>query len=430
MSNLNDIVNVSITRATRFPTQQGFGVPLIVSEHTAFAENWRSYANIDGVAEDFATSTNEYKAANAAFSQNPRIPRLKIGKKTTNVAEEVTLTPTEQNSADYVVTVRGTTVTFTSDSDATVAEITAGLHALINALDDVTSTDNTTNLSVVSGVAGWALDISVSANIALVTATANVGVESALNTIQQEDPDFYGVLLTSRAVADQKAAAQWCESRVKLFIMSEDAAEIIAPADTSDIFSFLSGKNYDRTVMLYSADLGSFPDAAWAGKMLPKEPGSSTWKFKTLAGITADTLTDTATNAVKGKSGNVYTNVAGLSITSEGVVASGEFIDVIRGTDWIQSRIAENVYAALVNEDKIPYTNGGVDVIKAQVNQILTQAVQRSILRADPAPEVTAPLVSEISLGNRSTRTLPDVNFTGQFAGAIHKTIINGTISV
>ena len=429
---LSEIVSVSIDRQTKFPTQTGFGVPLILSQHTAWAENWREYESIDDVAEDFASSTDEYKAANAVFSQNPRPERLRIGKKAANVAEDVTITPTAVNNFDYVVTIRGTTVTYTSDATATVAEITAGLHALINALDDVTSVDNSTDVDITADTAGLSLDISVGANIALVTNTANVGVESALSTINAEEngDDFYCVLLTSRTVVDQQAAAQWVEARVKIFVMAEDAAEILDPTDTTDIFSFLSGKNYDRTVMLYSADLASFPDAAWAGKMLPTDPGSQTWKFKTLAGITADDLTATQEGSVEAKNGNLYTVVAGISMTSEGIVASGEFADIIRGTDWIQARIAENVFAALINGPKVPYTNAGVDIVKARVSQILQQAVFRNILRADPAPEVTAPLVADIALADRSARLLPDVEFTGQFAGAIHKVQIQGTISV
>lgn len=53
---------------------------------------------------------------------------------------------TEENDADFIVTIDGTAYTFTSDADATKAEIAAGLKALIDAGDaDVTATLFTTS---------------------------------------------------------------------------------------------------------------------------------------------------------------------------------------------------------------------------------------------------------------------------------------------
>jgi hypothetical protein len=51
-------------------------------------------------------------------------------------------------------------------------------------------------------------------------------------------------------------------------------------------------------------------------------------------------------------------------------------------------------------------------------------------LSSDPAPVVTVPKVADISAGNKTTRTLPDMKFTGTLAGAIHKVIITGVVSV
>jgi len=55
---------------------------------------------------------------------------------------------TAENAADFVVTINGTAYTYTSDGSATVAEIAAGLKALIDAGDeDVTTTLFTTDAS-------------------------------------------------------------------------------------------------------------------------------------------------------------------------------------------------------------------------------------------------------------------------------------------
>ena len=66
---------------------------------------------------------------------------------------QVRLVPTATNSTAYSVVVNGTTYTYTSDSSATVAEITAGLAALINAgSSGASAVDNTTSMDVVSSL--------------------------------------------------------------------------------------------------------------------------------------------------------------------------------------------------------------------------------------------------------------------------------------
>jgi hypothetical protein len=114
----------------------------------------------------------------------------------------------------------------------------------------------------------------------------------------------------------------------------------------------------------------------------------------------------------------------------DGTVGSGEYADVIMGMDWIAANIQTEVFATLANEPKIPFTNAGVDTIKAKVYAVLSSAVSRKILRPDPKPLVSAPDVADISTANRSARTLPDVTFSAQVAGAIHKVQVRGTITV
>ena len=85
----------------------------------------------------------------------------------------------------------------------------------------------------------------------------------------------------------------------------------------------------------------------------------------------------------------------------------------------------------LSNEDKVPYDNGGIEAIALRVEDILQQAVTRTILRGgDDAPVVTVPDISETAQADRAARFLRDVKFTGFYAGAIHKVRIEGTLTV
>ncbi len=174
----------------------------------------------------------------------------------------------------------------------------------------------------------------------------------------------------------------------------------------------------------------SFPEFAWLGGLLPKAPGSITWKFKQLVGVTPDVLTTTAVNNIEAKNGNTYQTVGGVNITQQGIVASGEFIDIIRGIDWIQARIGENVFSVLVNADKIPYTDPGVGVIIGTIRSFLTgPAVDNNVL-VENTISVFAPKVADVSTSDKQNRLLPDVIFGATLAGAIHKTVITGKLSV
>ena len=111
-------------------------------------------------------------------------------------------------------------------------------------------------------------------------------------------------------------------------------------------------------------------------------------------------------------------------------MASGEFIDVIIGVDFIHARMQESIYSRLVNLKKVPYTNQGVDIIVNGMEGVLTRAVNQGILAADPAPTVTKPNVREIPFNDRALRQLPDLFFNGVLAGAIHRVLIRGTVTV
>jgi hypothetical protein len=67
----------------------------------------------------------------------------------TTRARDVKVTPVAQDSTTYTVNINGTDFPFVSDATATVAEITAGLVAAINAgAEPVSATDNGTDLDI------------------------------------------------------------------------------------------------------------------------------------------------------------------------------------------------------------------------------------------------------------------------------------------
>jgi hypothetical protein len=218
------------------------------------------------------------------------------------------------------------------------------------------------------------------------------------------------------------------EPQVKLFFMSSADANMLNPADATDIASLLKAKTYDRSITLYSADAANHPELGYMGGQLPKDPGSITWAYKAIKGAVVDTINSGEKSAVQGKNGNTYTTVAGLNVTEEGKVASGEFIDVMHGIDFITARLKENIFALLANVDKVPFTDQGIASIENEVRGVLQQAVGQSIIAEGYT--VTVPAAADVPKADKGNRLLPNVKFNAVLAGAIHKTEIYGTLTL
>jgi hypothetical protein len=440
---IESVVNVQIDRLTKLPTRKGFGVPLILDINSVMSSKVMTFEDPeDMIAAGFTTSDEAYKCAVSLMSQNPKPETFKVGKRLANVAQIVTVTPDIQGTFTYTVTINGTVHTYLSDSDATAAEIVAGLSAAINGGAQATkvTASGTTTLIITSDTAGQGFSYSVGASLTAVLTAANVGPDTELAAIIEQDDDWYFLLTTDRSELALFQLAAAIEAKVKLFGFDTNEAnsrDLLPATDTTSIFARMKAAGYDRTFGVWSADLAHYPVAAWIGKCAPRDPGSFTFKFKNVAGVTADALTPTQkSNILRKESGpaknsNTYTVVGGIANFEEGSVFSGEFIDIIHGTDWIQARMQENVYFLLTSEDKVPFDNGGIEAVVLRIEDILKQAVDRRILRGgDQAPKVTAPDITEVTQADRGNRFLEGIEFEGFYAGAVHKVKIKGRLTV
>lgn len=444
MPTLSSIVTVNITRDTKVPTQKGFGTPGILSKESdaifAVGELVRTYSQETAlsslVADGFTTSSETYKCAAGLTSQSLKGEFLKVVRQGASVAQEDTITiDVVANDTTYTVTVNGVAYEFTSDADATDAEIQAGLIALLDAISGISAVANSTNkIDLSSDNAGKGYSLAVDANMSFVNTAANNGPVEEIIKARDFDDDWYMLFDTTHTNLQAELVADYIESQVKLYsyqtsdATSKDTTESL---DTTGILKILKDKAYDRSIGIWvpADELGEYKMARVAGGLLPKDPGSVTWKFKSGAGASANKFTTQEEVNIEGKNGNIYVRVAGINMLQQGIVASGEYIDIMRGTDWIQSRIMENVFGLFTSEDKVPFDDGGIESVGLQVEDILGQAEARTILVVGSSV-VTVPKRSETTKADRSNRFLRDVKFTGEYAGAIHKTQIDGTLSV
>jgi len=247
----------------------------------------------------------------------------------------------------------------------------------------------------------------------------------ALNAIQAVDDDWYGLVVETVDEADILAIAAWVQARVKLFgALTRDAAVIAATA--GNVLEDLVNGAFFRSPLLYSADTNSHGFAAWMGRQLPQPAGSTNWAYKTLAGVTVDSLSTTEQNNVTNNRGSIYIKVAGINQTQFGRTNDGDWIDVIRGAHFSQTRMQEAILFRLANSEKIPYTNDGIATVENEMRGVLKTARDVNGILSDFT--ITAPDVADISAIDKGNRFLPNMQFQGTLAGAINTTQIRGTL--
>jgi hypothetical protein len=443
MAPLSNHATLTITQDSLGIARAGFGVPLHLSYSAAWAERVRSYSSLAEVAVDFPTTTSpEYLAASAFFSQSPRRPStIKIGRGALKPTQVYTLIPAVLNSTAYKINVKGQGVTatqasFTSDASATLAEIIAGLVSALNAVTGnnflAVDTGPSTSIVVTGDAAGsWF-------SLEPVDATqwtdfgqthADPGIATDLAAIALEDDDWYGLHTAFNSNALVLAAAGWVETAKKIYVVDVNETDAITTAaGNSDTLDDLATAARVRTMGCYHPDPAAMFAAAWMGRVLPVDPGSVTWKFKRLSGPAAVVLTSSQRANLIARNANSYETVAGISITFEGKASDGEFFDVVRGDDWLEDDMTKGVFGALAANDIVPFTDEGIALVEAEMRASLERATTRGILATGWT--VTVPAADDVATADKAARLLPDMKFNGTRAGAIHKVTMTGVVSL
>lgn len=355
MAVLDSFVEVYITRQTAQIDTASFNIPLILSSHSAFPERYRTYSDIEGVAEDFAITDKAYIMANAVFSQQLRPVTLAIGRVQQNYITGVVDTATATTA--YKITVNGTDYTYTSDADPTLAEIVNGLKTAVAAEPKIrfTVVDATLGTFKIDLVDQAAVVTATGSTLTPVTATETY--PEALNAVEAVYDSWYALVADTHTAANIEALASAIQSREKIYLASSSDAAILDALSTTDVGYVLHNAQYDRTALIYHTKAGiEFPEAAWLWQ-LQEVPGSNTWALKNLVGISADALSSSNITVLEAKKVNYYRNVAGTNIIMNGCMASGEFIDTLVFLDWVKARLQEAIFFRMINTKKIPLTS-------------------------------------------------------------------------
>lgn len=448
MTNLADIARIVITTQGTGIKRPSFNTILVADFHTKYVDRVRSYSSPQGMIDDgFTVNDRAYKAVAAAFAQNPAPTRVKLGRRANAPDLQIDITPTAAHSTRYAIDLVGPaglagTAEFISDSNATVAEIVAGLVSAINTLAlGITATDqSSTFVRLKAASAGLHFTVKV-ANYSLLSPQethADPGIAADLAAINGADSDWYGYTQTTGSEAEVVAASAWIENNKKFAAFDSLDADVISNS-TTDVASELQDDNLFRSKVVFRRDSSQFPALGWLARVFGFDPGSTTFEYHSINGVSAEPLTESQVVNLKAKNASAQLDYGGKVMMVHSKVAAGEWMDIVRDRDWFESTMQIDVADAFAQASaagrKFPFTNAGAAMLEGVLRKSLSKGLSSGFL-ADDVPEgqndpyvINVPDASDVALADRQARNYRPIEWSARVAGAIHLTEVFGTLS-
>lgn len=262
----------------------------------------------------------------------------------------------------------------------------------------------------------------------------------AVSACRAETSTFRALAATTRDPKAVVELASWADAHGVLFVTASPDTQVADPKSSTDVLSLC--KPFTRAVVIYDpASSGYYPEAALLGRCLGKQQGQ-TWENQRIAGCKplADETASVSARAKGALTIESFSNGPGstsVTITQGAQVASGEWIDIIRGRDWLQEQMSLNVAQVFIDAD-IKYNDAGIAIVEGRMRQTLSYAQRIGFIDDDvvlpdgtisPGFSIRVPRRADIAANTVASRKLIDMHFDARVSGGIHLSEIDGTLS-
>jgi len=487
-------IDVEITKDSPRVSAAGFGILLVITDSDLLSttSRFKRFTTAQAVIDFFGASSEEAKAADAFFFQDPFLTNQPSELNFGRYADDAIAALLESGNEPLSVIATWAAISdgeFSVDIDGGAVELT-GLDfsaGPVTSLDDVATVIDTAlggngscyylggRFNIYSATTGALSLIDVLEPIAapsgtyiggtgfldgdVIVSPTNPGgtilsqgqiaetVDAAITAIEAVDNDWYGMsaLLKFRDTSDAEEMSDEIESRRKMFLIATNDVNVLTLGDTSSFSYYVNNANYARTASIYHDNSTLYPDMSWLGQQLPKNMGSTNWSFKKLAGIAeganvdipAVVLTQSQINGAQDVYCNLYTSVLAADFAYLGTMGGGrnadkdgEFIDIIRNIDFLQARTEEGLMSLLLEKDIIPFSNAGITMVDNRLRSRLDEYGVKQKILVEGSVVTSFPKRSEVSQTDRDDRLLPDGTFTAELQGGINKVVLRGTVFI
>lgn len=375
-------------------------------------------------------------ALNAFFGAQNKPQKVTLGRRNPGTAQVITVAVSNAEAGTWSFDLLGDTASYiatASDTDQTIAQ---GLAVQARAYGhDVTISDATSgSFTITANVPGIPFTVGGitdpgSGTIAFTGTAANVVAEDlsdALDAIEADGDDSYGLAIENRDDAAILEAAEWVESRRRIFIaQSEDPA--LKAGTAGNIADQLAALSRKRTHVCWNEDSRDYQDIVFLAEGLSfnLDTRRGTWEFLELAGVTpANRRTPPVSggqidNVTKGPA-SIYLTAGGKNIVEGSKMANGLFIDQVTTEDWTLSRLETAVFNVLAGDRYgVDYSLGGAAAVEGALRAVGTVGVQANHYAAGSVT-VVIPDTATVSPAERAARCLRRVQFNYREAGSLH----------
>lgn len=485
------LVNVSVELTPAGARAQNLSTLLILGATAVIdvVERYRDYESMEGVSLDFSGTDPEYLAALLWFEQNPQPTTLKIGRwaqtSTKGLLRGATLSIAQQVLSNFTAVAAGAfTYTRNGGAPTTVSGIDLSAAVSLNNVASIITTalagnatmvwnSNFSRFELTSSTSGAASSISflstpgagtdISALLAMRSDSSGayvadgINAELALDAVTLFDENYgqawYALVVTGAVNADHLVVAAYLEATNTKHIYGVTTLEAgaLSPVSTTDIAYLLEQLGYDKTVTLYSSSNAYAVVSALARALTVDYTGNNTvitLMYKQLPGIVPEQLNVTQIGALEDKKCNVFVGYNNdTAILQRGVCASGVFIDIVTGTDWLAVTLQQSLYNLLyTSTSKIPQTDAGMHLLTTTSESVCAQAVVNGLLapgvwnsngfgqlkQGDFMPKgfyVYASRVSDQNPADRAARKSVPIQIAAKLAGAVHEVSVAVTVN-
>lgn len=446
---ISDVISVTITVQDASPSVASFGTPLILAKHGNFTGGKLYVAGPSGLAamvtDGFTANDRAYHLASEISAQNPGTDKFYVYERLTggNV-QTMTLTPINTNEGfvyEFDVRASGqattTSIAYTVLAAATATIIATALTALIDAATGVDAADGTGFVTITPTTVDTFVYINGLGRVADVTladGSSDAGVATDLaQAVVDLGSAFYGIVLDSFSEAESNAAATFALANNKIF-GAQSADSDIVTASSTDLASDIQAATNHNAYAAYSRTMDPGTAAGLMSRQFSRDPGSSSWYFKTIAGAVADNLAASADSLGRGKNAMLYVSDNGIAHTSTGRAASGRSLETTRAVASMKAQIEAAVVGVFANNEKLGFTLTDIAQLKQAVSGILTSFDQAGFIV--PAGDendgwfVTATALADVSAVDKAAGLFDGITFHAVLTGEVEKVIVDGTITL
>ena len=262
---------------------------------------------------------------------------------------------------------------------------------------------------------------------------------TAVETLElaYDTPGWYAACAAGIDESEYQLCAEWTEAHTKIF-----GYTFLSETDPVPPLFFRShGWCGLVTDDQYPEDVpqsNHYLHVAATARGLSFPAGSETWNLQRVTAIVPSEMSTTLQTELETGHSNWVDSRAGRTVTRNGQTRGGEWIDVIRGRDWLQNDMQLRIFNLLLMRPKIPFTNPGIALVENAMIASLKAAQVRGIVAPDeydddgnkvPGFIVRVPNAMSLTATEKASRNLRGCTFTARIAGAIHAVVVNGTLT-